>query len=365
MTTPDDANAEPKGIDEPPPTPYGHEWVIGDTAPAWVQEFTPELRERAKRKMNEALDNADKPSGIEYKVYWRTPISFIVGIVAFSALAVAWLLWDRIDGGVAVGMFLGCAAYYALVIPFAVRMRLRTRISEPVSALRRLFQLPDKIPSVWDFTNRYRVVLTSDRDSLVRNTKFVPSRTEPTDKEMTFEGAKLQTYWTTLFPHSMFKVRTIQIKHASVDRRAPNVASVDIKGVVGVCPYANNTLALQLIGLMSIFAMQILSISKVLEYGEDFVRRPSVGTGFVLTLMAYAIATFLFIGLPWLLVKIPTSKIRPFPIQIRKLLVRQGDDWLVFNGELQGPEECDLSWLRELLAEREARASDESNDSSE
>lgn len=53
---------------------------------------------------------------------------------------------------------------------------------------------------------------------------------------------------------------------------------------------------------------------------------------------------FIVIGIFAIIIDAATRKTVKMPI--RKLLYKVGDEWKVFNGELQGPEELDLRWLQ-------------------
>lgn len=55
---------------------------------------------------------------------------------------------------------------------------------------------------------------------------------------------------------------------------------------------------------------------------------------------------FIVIGIFAIIVDAATRKTVKMPV--RKLLYKVGEEWKVFNGELQGPEELDLRWLQNV-----------------
>jgi hypothetical protein len=267
-------------------TPYGHS-APGYSAPVQYDDYSTMVRQRAAQKLQDIRQGVSGDEPVPFPVGRIIGAAAIVALPAFMFLSIAWM--GLTEDEPMFAMFFLPLGLAALSIP--VVMGFNARTSKPTGALRAYFKALGK------GRHKYarKLVTQSDLDALQRRQPLIDKLGRPSGMPLSFDTEQVfARYWNEL-------LRT---------RSAPYC-------IVRVSGVEETPLAADVV-LVKCRIRLIMNSS----------------LWYLLILLAWPVA---------IIADLATRK--TVHADLTKVMVRVGDQWKLFNGEWQGYDELDLSWL--------------------
>lgn len=295
-------------MQEPNLRPYGS--PMAPTGPAvGADTFQDAVRARARDKLDFARHTGQRAAGGHWAFVLRLFLLLLLigGIPA--ALMLAGLLGQgvfyKMKGDPGVTIFLAATIILLVAIPVAALFYTRPR--SPKAALREFL----KAVCLKHFKRARKLVVAADFDNMPREAPQISGLGNPVMFARRFGvGDVFEQYWTELLHNRKGYYCRFRLNQLQVEYPAPDVALVTA-GAKFV--FANSTIGsvILLVGLLGTLSFPgSFGIALLIAIVVGLVTRTSV------------------------------------EVPVRKVLVRSGEEWLVFNGELMGADEHDLRWLQ-------------------
>ncbi len=271
--------------------PYGNS-AFGATAPVDPASAQAQLLQRARDKFEACQSLAEPPAKGDIP---RTVLAAILAVFPVGlALLFAFALWKG-RGGSALGAFIAVVVALGFAsIPWIIFSR--SRPVTPQSAFKNFF----RTLSMGSHKRARALAISSDLDGFPRIQPIVEKLGQPTGMPYRFQDpGQFKLYWDQLLRPRMPAYCRMAIRNVRQTPVAANVVLVE----ADITITTNSTLWGMFILLGVVFGLVIYAI-------VDAATRTSV--------------------------KLP----------VRKVLVKVGKEWRIFNAELMGVDEHDLSWLQ-------------------
>lgn len=265
--------------------PYGYAYGNAPVQAGTAEEAA--LR-RAADKLQQVRGGyaGDVAAGFNKRNFAGAAALSAVPAALFVLLAIAAL---NSEGGAVAALVLMIPVVFFTGIPLLIL--LRSRPSTPKVALTEFYRAVAK-----DRTDRALALLTNaDRDDTTRRQPLIANLGQPSGYPLPFgDKQAFARYWSELLRSHTAPYCLVKLSKVRVQQLAPDVAVVDFRLTL--------TMNTQLWWLLILVALLIA-----------------------------------------LIVDLATRKV--VKADLRKVLVKVGDEWKLFNGEWQGYEEYDLRWL--------------------
>lgn len=291
---------------------------------------------RAARRLRAALDDPPPERGEEYRAA-RVRIALVVaaGCVGVVIAVIAGVVVQAKFGqGIAVG-WCGLMMVFSVSHIFWWRLSVFLRsASSPEAAVRALYLL-----ALFDPRRAWTLLLPSDRDDWRRApVVYLPPGALEHPTPVFSNPESFGDYWKSLSGRSVSRMMHIVTTIRKTLPLRPDLALV----IIDVGFRTRSPRALKISLLLCVIAPVLVAGGVALLAHLNAVK--NLGP-WVLVLLIPAMGA---IGIPCMFL---LASVLPQPIEtitLTKLAVRSGKDWHVFNGELMGPEEVDLSWLEQV-----------------
>lgn len=266
--------------------PYGNVHA-GPSGPASSFEEAALHRAQAKLAAVRGNTSGDAPVGYNYAAVIPLAVLSAIPGLLFLVGAVAMLTDKRPSPGGAA--FFGFMALFFLAMP--VLGLLTSRPDSPKRALKQFYRDVGR----GKHERALKLVTNADKDGFQRRQPQIGNLGQPSGYPFQFANKEqFAGFWNELLRTHPLPYCFARLSNVSVTEHGPDVA--------------------------------------IVEY--DLTLTMNTQLWFMLILIAWIIA---------LIVDLATRKV--VKVRLRKVLVKVGDEWKLFNGEWQGYEEMDLRWL--------------------